>query len=105
MCFGLLNAAKVDGIIRCLNLGMEILVRKPRYVIDLLKHILVVLYTFVESVRLCVCAQMSAPVDCIKRVMSPNEGWRRCFHEVLSGSFLRGELHTFYILYSVTLQS
>lgn len=62
-------------------------------------------FMFIKSVTLCVCAQMSAPVDCIKHLMSPSEGWERCFHAVLSGSSLRGELHTFYILYPVTLQS
>lgn len=105
ICFGFLNAADVYGIILCLSVGRRILLRKLWYVIDLFKHILTVLFRFIKSVTLCVCAQMSAPVDCIKHLMSPNEGWKRCFRAVLSGSFLRGELHTFYILYSVTLQS
>lgn len=82
LCFGFLNASKVYGIILCLYLGRRILVRKSWCVIDLAKHILIALYMFIKSVSLCVCAQMSAPVDCTKHLMSPNEGWRRGFHSV-----------------------
>lgn len=48
---------------------------------------------------------MCAPVDRIKHLRSPHSGWRRCLHMVFSGSFLLGELYTFYFFSSVTLQS